>query len=103
MATITLVYNIGFGLVDPTPYLAQFAVIDISDVIEYLQMSITSDNTVVAPPGLVRTIVLATNSESDLSFPDDVTKIQATRNLFTGTFAQGPVPTAVEAETPVVT
>lgn len=101
MATITLVYRIDVGNQSPAALFATVRDVDVDPNLEMLSMTKTSDLTIVAPPGLVRTIELTTNPTSDAMFPTDENKIAATRGMCTNVLA-AQVPAIVTADEPVV-
>ncbi len=101
MATLTLVYRIRVGNQNPALLQTLIQNIDVDPIFEPLSMMKISDNTVIGTPGLVRTIQLQTDAESDAMFPTDDSKIAATRGLCTGALSMR-VPAAVTADEPVV-
>lgn len=102
MAQITLVYRISVGNQKAADYLTRVESIPLSSELEILFMNKVSDVTVVAPPGLVRTVVLETTAEAENQYPTTALKKDVTRDLWTNVLQQG-VPASVTADEPVVT
>lgn len=82
---ITLAYEVSIGLQNPASMVARIAAIEVSQELEFLQMTKVSDNTVAGSPGSVtRTIDLETTTEAEEMFPTDAELIAATRELLSG-------------------
>ena len=101
MAQITLVYRISVGNQNPSLYQTRVEDIPLQDELEILFMDKVSDVTVIAAPGLIRTVVLSTTAEADNQYPTDSLKKDVTRNLWTNVLQQR-IPAAVTADEPVV-
>lgn len=101
MAQITLVYRISVGNQAPAAYQAIVEGISLEDELEILFMNKISDETAVAAPGLIRTVVLETTQECDNQYPTDDLKKDVTRGLWTNILQQR-IPAAVVADEPVV-
>ncbi len=101
MAQITLVYRISVGNQKPSDFQVRVESVPLTYELEILFMNKISDVTVVAAPGLIRTVVLETTAEADNQYPTDALKKDVTRNLWTNNLQQQ-IPAAVTADEPVV-
>lgn len=98
---VTLAYDVSVGLQDPAVEAPKILAIPVDQEFTFLHMTKTSD---VVTPGVgkvTRSIILATNADSDAMFPTADELKAATRHLLSGVLGLA-TPGSVLAAEPIV-